>query len=66
MLKLLKKDQLIYKDIAINHFITDTDKEVELIQDHCSKLDVQVNLCTHWSDGGKGTVDLAKSVVEIQ
>jgi len=50
--------------VAINHFITDTDKEVNLIQDHCSKLGVKVSLCTHWSDGGKGTEDLAKSVVE--
>ena len=50
--------------VAINHFITDTDKEIKLVQDHCSKLKVKVNLCTHWSDGGKGTEDLAKSVVE--
>jgi formate--tetrahydrofolate ligase len=51
--------------VAINHFITDTEKEVKLIQEHCSKLGVKVNLCTHWSDGGKGTEDLAKSVVEV-
>jgi len=50
--------------IAINHFITDTEKEVKLVQEHCSKLGVKVSLCTHWSDGGKGTEDLAKSVVE--
>ena len=50
--------------VAINHFITDTDKEVKLIQEHCSKLGVKVSLCTHWSDGGKGTEDLAKNVVE--
>jgi len=51
--------------VAINHFITDTDKEVKLIQDYCSKLGVKVSLCTHWSDGGKGTKDLAKNVVEV-
>jgi len=50
--------------VAINHFITDTDKEVKLIQEYCSKLKVKVSLCTHWSDGGKGTEDLAKNVVE--
>jgi len=50
--------------VAINHFITDTDKEVKLIQDHCSKLGIKVSLCTHWSDGSKGTKDLAKNVVE--
>jgi len=50
--------------VAINHFITDTDKEVKLIKDFCSKLDVKVSLCTHWSNGGDGTKDLAKIVVE--
>ncbi len=50
--------------VAINHFITDTDKEVKLIQEHCSKLGVKVSLCTHWSEGGKGTEDLAKNVVD--
>jgi len=51
--------------VAINHFITDTDKEVKLIQVYCSKLGVKVSLCTHWSEGGKGTEDLAKNVVEL-
>jgi len=51
--------------VAINHFITDTDKEVNLIKEYCSKLGVKVSLCTHWSDGSKGTEDLAKNVVEI-
>ena len=51
--------------VAINHFITDTDKEIKLVQEHCSKLGVKVSLCTHWSDGGKGTEDLAKNVVEV-
>jgi len=51
--------------VAINHFITDTDKEVKLIQEYCSKLGVKVSLCTHWSEGGKGTEDLARNVVEL-
>ncbi len=51
--------------VAINHFITDTEKEVKIIQEQCGKLGVKVSLCTHWSDGGKGTKDLANNVVEI-
>ncbi len=50
--------------VAINHFITDTDKEVKIIEDYCTTLGVKVSLCTHWSDGGKGAKDLAKNVVE--
>ncbi len=51
--------------VAINHFITDTEKEVKLIKDHCSKLGVKASLCTHWSDGGSGAEDLAKNVVDV-
>ena len=51
--------------IAINHFITDTDKEIKIVKEHCSKMQVKVSLCTHWSEGGKGTEDLANNVVEI-
>jgi len=50
--------------VAVNHFITDTDKEIKLIQEYCSKLGVKVSICTHWSEGSKGTEDLAKNVVE--
>jgi len=51
--------------VAINHFITDTDNEVKIIQEQCAKLGVKVSLCTHWSDGGRGARDLAKNVVEL-
>ena len=51
--------------VGINHFITDTDSEVKIIQDRCSKLGVKASLCTHWSDGGNGTKDLANNVVEL-
>ncbi len=51
--------------VAINHFTTDTDKEFKIIQEQCTKLGVKVSLCTHWSDGGSGTKDLANNVVEL-
>ncbi len=51
--------------VAINHFVTDTDKEVKIIEEHCSKLGVKVSLCKHWSDGGSGTKDLANNVVDL-
>ena len=51
--------------VAINYFITDTDNEVKIIKDYCSKLGVNACLCTHWSDGGNGTKDLANSVIEL-
>jgi len=51
--------------VAINHFITDTDKEVLLIKEECAKLGAKVSLCKHWSEGGEGTKELANQVVDI-
>ena len=51
--------------MAINHFITDTDKEINFVLEYCLKLKVQASLCTHWKDGGKGTENLAKNVVKL-
>ena len=51
--------------VAINHFITDTDNEIKVLKEYCDSIGVQVSKCTHWSDGGEGTKDLAKKVVEI-
>ena len=51
--------------VAINHFITDTDKEVQLIKEECTKLGAKVSLCKHWSEGGEGTKELANQVVDI-
>ena len=51
--------------VAVNHFITDSDKEVNALMEFCKNLGVKTSLCTHWSNGGEGTKDLAKSVVEI-
>ena len=51
--------------VAVNHFISDTDREVNALIDFCKKLGVKTSLCTHWSNGGEGTKDLANTVVEM-
>ena len=51
--------------IAVNHFITDTDKEMTALLDFCKKQGVKASKCTHWSNGGEGTKELAKNVAEI-
>ena len=51
--------------VAINHFITDADQEVKIIQDYCSKLGVKANLCVHWAKGGEGIKELSNHVVEL-
>ena len=51
--------------VAINHFVTDTDAEVQAVQDYVSEMSAEAILCKHWEKGSEGTVDLAKRVSEI-
>ena len=51
--------------VAINHFIEDTEKEINVLKDECKKINVESILCSHWSQGGKGAINLAKKVVEL-
>lgn len=51
--------------VAINHFISDTDKEIQMIKDDCAKQNVEAILTDAWAKGGKGTHDLANKVVEL-
>ncbi len=51
--------------VAVNHFATDSNKEVNFLIDFCKNFGVEISLCTHWSDGGNGIKDLASTVVKI-
>ena len=51
--------------VAVNHFVTDTDAEVEVIRSFCKEHGVEAFKCTHWAEGGKGTEALAKHVAEL-
>ena len=51
--------------VAINKFTSDTPAVIELILQRMKKLNVKTILSSHWSDGSKGAVDLAKTVVEL-
>jgi formate--tetrahydrofolate ligase len=51
--------------VAVNHFITDTDAEVEAVRAYCREHGVEAFKCTHWAEGGKGTEALARHVAEL-
>jgi formate--tetrahydrofolate ligase len=51
--------------VAVNNFTTDTDAEFQLVQKYCAELGVKAILCTHWENGSKGSVELARKVVEL-
>ncbi len=51
--------------VAINHFVTDTDAEVQAVKDYVANLGSEAILCQHWAHGSKGTAELAARVAEI-
>ena len=51
--------------VAINHFVTDTDAEVQAVKDFVASMGSEAILCKHWADGSKGSAELAKKVVQI-
>lgn len=50
--------------VAINRFVTDTEKEVEKIESWCAEHSYPVALTEVWEKGGEGGVELAKKVLE--
>ena len=51
--------------VAINHFVTDTDAEVQAIKDFAEAQGSEAILAKHWEFGSKGAADLATRVAEI-
>jgi len=51
--------------VSINNFITDTDAELQAVKAAAEAEGVKAFIATHWADGGAGTEDLAKHVVEL-
>ena len=49
--------------VAVNHFTFDTASEIELLQNRMAHHGAPVVVAKHWADGGKGAIDLARSVV---
>jgi formate--tetrahydrofolate ligase len=51
--------------VAINHFVTDTDAEIKVIQDYVDSHDSQAIVSKHWEFGSEGSKELATKVAEI-
>jgi formate--tetrahydrofolate ligase len=51
--------------IAINHFVSDTEAEVEAVKQYVSEQGAEAILCKHWAEGSQGILPLAQKVVEI-
>jgi formate--tetrahydrofolate ligase len=51
--------------VAINHFVTDTDAEVDAVKAYVNTQGSEAILCKHWALGSEGTIELATRVAEI-
>ena len=70
-LKNLEKhlENLLYSGVpvivAINHFIDDTDKEIEIIENYCNSKKISVAVADIWNQGGEGGIELAGKLVNL-
>ena len=51
--------------VAINHFVTDSDAEIEVVRHGAAVQCAQAILCRHWAEGGAGAAALAEAVVAL-
>ena len=51
--------------VAINKYVTDSNKEIEYLQEKLKEKDVKLSLVESWEHGGVGATDLAEKVVEL-
>ncbi|MEM7720236.1 MAG: formate--tetrahydrofolate ligase [Pseudomonadota bacterium] len=51
--------------VAVNHFVKDTDAEVQAVIDYVQSQGSEAIVSKHWADGSKGSAALAEKVVQI-
>lgn len=51
--------------VAINHFVTDTEAEIEAVKDFVATQGSEAVLSQHWEFGSKGSEALARKVAEV-
>jgi formate--tetrahydrofolate ligase len=51
--------------VAINHFVSDTDAEVQAVKDYVKSQGSEAILCKHWALGSVGIEELANRIVQL-
>jgi len=51
--------------VTINHFIDDTDKEIEIVENFCKSKNIPVAVADIWEHGGEGGIELAGKLVSL-
>ena len=51
--------------VAINHFVTDTDAEIDVIKEFVASQGAEAIVSRHWEHGSEGSKELATRVAEV-
>lgn len=51
--------------VAINHFVNDTQAEMDIIFDYVAQRGAKAHVCKHWAEGGAGATSLAETVAGL-
>ena len=51
--------------IALNHFTSDTQEEIEIIRNKAREMGVKFAVSENWAKGGAGSIELARCVIEV-
>jgi formate--tetrahydrofolate ligase len=51
--------------VAINHFYSDTDAEIQAMKDYVASMGEEAILCRHWAEGSAGIEKLAHRIVAL-
>lgn len=51
--------------VAINHFPTDTDRELTFVKDKCAQWGAEAVIANVFSEGGKGGIELAEKLCDM-
>lgn len=51
--------------VAVNHFISDTEEEISLVKEECTRLGVKAELSDVWAQGSEGGKEMATTLLGI-
>jgi len=51
--------------VALNRFAADTNAEISIVKQHVEKHNIKFAESRHFSEGGKGSVELAQAVIDV-
>ncbi len=51
--------------VAINHFVHDTQAEIDTLTKAVEALGFKAVVCKHWAQGGEGAIDLALELIDL-